>query len=377
MTLIARKSSEFTADCAILDQSDKYMSTSAPQRKDITRLEILIEQAVKRMSHENLLPPQNRRWPAVCVDRGCGDGDHATILTDAFAQAIQIWSQGPVQTIHNDRVEIDLRRLARHINGVRPETNRYTSQTEQSRTHAAYPLISAGSFLDPLMPDNSVHMVVSNAALHWLDLGHVAGEAYRNDEASLQEIAHSQWEMFLRTVSRELVPGGRLVISQIGAASASLREQHVPVRLVRLAAARIRRQLGFSESPNCPDWQVLPVYLRTRDEVLRPPRNKENLLSLSTELCEAENVDCPCFAAWRQHGCHRSFAASFTNFIRAFSEWSVHSWLKQLVNDTDSHYQVSQLLDEFYQIIEQELRHSPEDWEMRRTRIVLVACRTD
>lgn len=373
MTLIDQKDAELTTYRAILDQSE---STSAPQRKDLVRLEMLIEGAVEQMSREGLFPI-NRKWPAVCVDRGCGAGEHATILTSAFIQTIQQYSPGPVQVIHNDRAEIDLKSLVRHINRFRPRTNQCTPQKEQPRTHAAYPLISAGSFLDSLMPDNSVHMVVSNAALHWLDLGYVSAESYRNDETSLSEIAQSQWEMFLKTVSRELVTGGRLIISQIGAASASMREQHIPVRLVRLAATRIRRQLGFPESPNCPDWQVLPVYLRTRDEVLSPLLNEDSLLSLSTEICEVENIDCPYFTAWCQHGCNRSFAASFTNFIRAFSEWSVRTWLINLVSHTEYHHQVSRLLNEFYQTIEQEVRQSPQDWQMRRSRIVLVARRTD
>ncbi|QDT22493.1 hypothetical protein [Gimesia chilikensis] len=346
MTLIDLKCSEFTSDCAIHDQPK---SKSAPQRKDLARLEPLIERAVAQMSHEGLFP-NNRKWPAVCVDRGCGADEHATILTAAFVQAMQQWSSGPVQVIHIDRAAIDLKSLVRHINRFRTVTGQYSNQTEQSRTHAA---------------------------LHWLDLGYVSAKDYQNDETCLSEIAHTQWEIFLKTVSRELVPGGRLIISQIAVASASMREQHVPVRLVRLAAARIRRQLGVSESPNYPDWQVLPVYLRTRDEVLRPLLAEENLLSLSTELCEAEHVDCPYFTAWRQHGCNRSFAASFTNFIRAFSEWSVRIWLKSLVSQTGHHDQFSQLLHEFYQTIEQEVRQSPQDWQMRRTRIVLVARRID
>lgn len=343
----------------------------SPQQADIKRLIFLVDEGVRDMASFGPLAANAGASSAIMVDRGCGTGPNTVHLSKSFASAVRKQSSASPVTIHNDRPHDGIVSLSEQLASLR-ESSAGTLQCA-----GTFPLVAAGSFLDCLMP-TSVHMVVSNAVAHWLDLAHVSampdGASLHNADRSFARIAERQWRTLLDATARELVPGGKLILSFIGCSSPETRDQHVPLLLLRSAAERVASEAGF---PAEFGRSVVPIYLRTRTETLAPLIHDPGIARrFLVEYCEVESCECPFFSRFSRNGDALEFAKGFTRFIRGFSEWAVALWLTRLFDRAGRPCIVSDQLGQFYSDIEQAVYEQPLRWRMRRHRIVLAATRT-
>lgn len=329
-----------------VDQVNLELDTTIlPQAVDAQYLARVIEhEATASLLHPVVQQTMASGRPLVAIDRGCGTGRNSSVLLGAFARAVRTQCQAPIITIFNERFPSQLSGLAE-------------TQVAVPVVAAEYRAMVCGSFLDQLLPSNSVLLVTSNAALHWLDLsrdgGGQGGEAWAM-------LAAQQWQRFLRNATAELQPGGRLVVSLV--AASPLGHEHVPLRLLRRAIWEIVGELIEADEIE----RAVPIYLRSQRELVSPFESTEELL---LHYCRIEEQRCPYYAAFLQHGDVARYAHELTGFIRGFSLSALTRW----VADRFGEEAVNRYVHEIFGVVQAWIASDPDGCQMRKHRAVLVA----
>ncbi len=336
------------------------ISPLAPQTEDIAAL-------VKRIESE--IPTSLRRpasrvprgdAAAVCIDRGSGCGDNSHALTDAFARVARRTTRLPVMTYCNEKFPAAFASLAaRSIATPRPD-----------RDQVPYRGMICGSFLDRLLPDSSVDLVTSNAALHWLDLDHVDTIASippsASIESTLRQIAAAQWRRLLDSVASELRPGGKMIVSFL--ARDESRPTHAPLVLLDAAIRQVAGD-GFQRHPIALAVPI-PIYPRSEAEIMAPFRDRLSVpLPLHLDHCRIESIACPYDAQFLSRGDVSGFAAAYTAFIRAFSSPRLVEWLGKWFPAAVAR----EIATEIYDQIRAQVLRDPERYKMRKSRAIVVA----
>lgn len=320
-------------------------TTIRPQAADAQYLARIIEREVTAsLLHSVVQQTVVSGRPLVAIDRGCGTGRNSSVLLGAFARAVRTQCQAPIMTIFNERFPGQLSGLAE-------------TQVAAPTVAAEYRAMVCGSFLDQLLPNNSVLLVTSNAALHWLDLSRDGGGQGAEAWATL---AAQQWQRFLRNATAELLPGGRLVVSLV--AASPLGHEHVPLRLLRRAIWETVGELIEADEIE----RAVPIYLRSHAELVWPFECSDELL---LRRCRIEEQQCPYYGAFLQHGDVGRYANELTGFIRGFSESTLSRWLaERFGKETAALYG-----REIYGVVRAWIASDPDRCQTRKHRAVLVA----
>ncbi|MER7740131.1 hypothetical protein ABTX34_17735 [Streptomyces sp. NPDC096538] len=136
----------------------------------------------------------------------------------------------------------------------------------------------ARSFYEPLFPPAELHLAWSSIAVHWLSRvpapvpDHIwSARATGAVREALRERSRSDWQTFLAHRSRELRPGGQLVV--LGGASADDGSSGAE-GLMDTADATLRGLMGRGLiTPDEYAGMTIPTWNRTHEEFLAPLRS--------------------------------------------------------------------------------------------------------
>uniref|UniRef100_A0ACD5TLH6 Uncharacterized protein n=1 Tax=Avena sativa TaxID=4498 RepID=A0ACD5TLH6_AVESA len=199
-----------------------YARNSSIQKFEQNRMKPFIEAAVVDIcTHIST-------GKVLIADLGCSSGPNALALVSIAIEAIHDYclqfQQTPpeVCVLLNDLPNNDFNSVVKRLDTLRQSSNHHVVMTG----------ITPGSFYQRLFTSGSMHLVCSSNSLHWLSqapevLTRNQISAYDIDEHArrerlpmiLEAYAHQfkkDFTLFLELRAKELVPGGRLVISLPG-----------------------------------------------------------------------------------------------------------------------------------------------------------------
>jgi hypothetical protein len=339
------------------------LSPAAPQSDDIVALVGEIEEEFPRTLRRRMASRGDcGDVPVTCIDRGSGCGVNSQSLIDAFVRVVRRLTPLSAMAFCNEKFPGCFSPLAATI------------QSKGRGEPFAYRAMLCGSFLDQLVPDATVDLVTSNAALHWLDLNRLPprGETPRMTrggiDRELARIASTQWQRLLDSVATELRPGGKLVASFL--ARSDGHERHLPLALLDRA---IKEVVGdaFERSDTllaCP----IPIYPRSRAEIVAPFQRPSKSPPLVLDRCRVEAIECPYYRQFLRSGDAAGYANSFTEFIRAFSSTRLTEWLANWFSADDCH----RVANAIYDSIRDRIGREPASYRMRKHRAIIVATKT-
>ncbi|MGB8407580.1 MAG: SAM-dependent methyltransferase [Mycobacterium sp.] len=162
------------------------------------------------------LPPAPH--PVVIAEYGAGNARNGLVPIGAAVTALRkrIRPEHPIAVTHTDVPENDFSTLFRNL---RDDPGSYL-HTDR----ATYAAAVGRSYLQQILPSESVHLAWSAWAIHWLSrvpaiIGDHIQVSYSSDEsvrAAYARQAAYDWHEFVAFRGRELSPGGRLVVLTMG-----------------------------------------------------------------------------------------------------------------------------------------------------------------
>jgi hypothetical protein len=333
----------------------------------------LVLEAIRRM------PDADVSSPFFMTDMGCADGGTSIgMVRQALAAVHDRWPRRPIVVVYADQPRNDYNALFRLIHGLTPIPT-YLDEIEGVQV-----LASAASFFRPIVPPATLRLGFSATAMHWLsrkpcDLAdHVqAIGAAGNDLAAFAEQGRRDWETILLQRSRELIPGGRLV-------------------LVNFCKDELGQYLGNTGGVNMWDtfntlWQRLtaegvitrdeyigmtfPQYYRTAEEFTQPLTDETSPVyrsGLRLEQCETRVVPCPFSGEFRQHGDAARFAHEYIPTLRS---WTESTFLGALSPNRPPDER-QRIIDNYYSAYETLVRENPIGHGMGFVHVYLTIAKT-
>jgi hypothetical protein len=349
--------------------SGYYNQHSTAQLSSIQALQDWVDDAVANLPLP--APPQ----PVNVLDLGSSEGRNAIHGMAAIVQGLRRRTRQPVQTMYSDLASNDFNQLF---------TNLESARRAGLFPAGVYPAAVGGSFYDPLLPHGSVHLATCFNSVQWLDQlppipvrDHVV---YRRPHpprpgfavspettAAFERQAERDLVRFFECRARELVPGGKLLLSSPGDTdrahvSDGFSDAINDACLDMVAAGHLKRE----------EYERLtfPVYFRTVAEVLEPLERKDSPVhgGFTIDRAETMEVTTPFFADFQRSGDVPAYARAYTGFMRAISEPVVKAALKQRDGNTVT-------VERLYERIQARLRAEPERYSFRYILVVALLTR--
>jgi cyclopropane-fatty-acyl-phospholipid synthase len=343
-----------------------YDEHSAYQSKVAATATELIAESVAAVP----LPPADQAF--VVADYGASTGRNSIASIETAIAAIRRRrADQHVAVIHNDLPTNDWNQLFANVASA--------GEGAAGRDGSpVVPLASAISFFEPAAPASSVHLGLSFSAAHWLreqpDVvvpeGFYFCEATGEARAALARQADADWTSFLEARAIDLAPGGRLLVQTVGTETAPGHEPRVTARRLLRAMAEVARDQveAGALSAAAVDRYVLPVVARTVDEALAPLERAGAPLAAAFDVvtCRTDPVANPYLEQWRQDASSESYARSYVEFVRGFTESSLRT---HLLAPGTLEGSPEALLEDFYQRLERRFAADPmrdrfEDWTL-------------
>jgi hypothetical protein len=308
--------------------------------------------------------------PVTVLDLGSSEGRNAIQLMTAIVAGLRRCTGQPLQTVYSDLASNDFNQLFANLDEVR---------RAGLLEAGVYPGAVGGSFYGPLLPPGTVHLATCFNAIQWLDrlpavpLPDSVG--YRRPHpprpgldvspeatAAFSRQAERDLLRFLKCRALELVPGGKLLVASPGDTDqACVGDGLIDVLndacLDLVAAGRLERDQY--------ERLTMPVYCRTVAELLAPLEREDSPVrgAFTVDRAAALEVPTPFFLALRRDGDVATYAASYTGFLRAFSEPVVRA----AIDDPASE---AVIVERLYERIRARLLTEPERYLFR---YILVA----
>jgi hypothetical protein len=307
-----------------------YDQHSTAQRASIQALQDWIDDAVTKLPLP--APPQ----PVTILDLGSSEGRNAIHGMAAIVDALRRRTHQPLQTVYSDLASNDFNQFFANLE---------TARRDGLVPAGVYPAALGGSFYGPLLPPGTVHLATSFNSIQWLD--HLPSVSLPNDvvyrrphpsrpersvspevTAAFQQQAEQDMIRFLESRARELVPGGKLLLSSPGdgdqaRVSDGFSDVLNDACLDMVAAGQLKRA----------DYERLtfPSYFRTVSELLAPLEREGSPVhgAFSVDRAEAFEVPTPFMVEFRRSGNVEAYARAYTGFMRAISEPVIKAALRQ------------------------------------------------
>src|ERR671920_786547 len=347
---------------AVMKGHGFYNEHSRPQQNADSLGLPLLERAV-----EELNVPQGAELAAV-ADFGAAQGRNSLGPMRLAGEMLRRRTtlSTPILVIHTDLPQNDFGSLFALVEDS-PES--YLRRVEN-----VFALAAGKSFYERIFPDGYLSLGWTAISVHWLSKvpcnipDHVyaqrAGDRVRKAYA---EQASEDWQRFLGHRARELGPGGELIVVAVTSDEAgstggeSLMDLTNEPLLAIVDAGFIRPQEYRRMN--------MPAYHRTMEEFTEPLRSgtlAEDLILKEGLRAEFPDQLWPEYEKW---GDTSAFAASYSEFMRAFTEAPLFAGL-----DTDrTPADRERLVDEYFERMKSLIKANPErarwDWHVALLRV--------
>ncbi len=261
------------------------------------------------------------------LDTGCADGGTSLAMVGKLIKAVRQKSADlPIQIVYADQPRNDYNALVKIIHGL-TQFDSYHGKHEN-----VFALFSGTSFYQSILPAGSLNLGFSATAMHWLSRkpGNISEHVHAvgasgKELAAFQEQGRRDWETILLNRSKELKPGGKLV-------------------LVNFGKDEQGRYLGNTGGINMFDtfnaiWQsfvndktitqeeyvnmTLPQYYNTVEEFSAPLLDRNSAVfasGLRLDSIETRVVKCPFAEDYKVHGDAEKFSREYIPTIRTWNE---------------------------------------------------------
>ena len=301
------------------------------------------------------------------TDMGCADGGTSLGM---IAKVINLVGQTCPETsfniIYTDQPRNDFNALVQIIHGLGP----FESYLERFRN--VHPMFSASSFYLPICPPNSLNLGFSATAMHWLsrkpcdlsDHVHMVG-ATGDEFVRFAEQGKRDWEKILLNRSKELVPGGRLVLVNFGrdeegrylgnTFGVNMFDTFNEIWKEFMEGGRISR--GEYQG------MTLPQYYNTVEEFTQPlkdPANPVYLSGLRLVDIHTKIVPCPFAEDFKMHGDRERFADEYIPTIRSWNQ----SIFMGALDESRPIKERQELIENYYDTYRQKVIKDPKGHRM-------------
>ena len=341
-----------------------YDQHSSAQLSAIQALQDWVDRAVAN------LPLPAPAQPLTVLDLGSSEGGNAVRLMAAIVAGLRRRTSRPIQTIYSDLASNDFNQLFANLEEAR-RAGLFPAEV--------YPGAVGGSFYGPLLPPGTVHLATCFNAIQWLDRLPAVPlpdlVAYRRPHpprpgpavspeatAAFTRQAEQDLVRFLEGRTRELVPGGKLLLAGPGDTDqARVADGFCDVLndtcLDLVATGRLTRKQY--------ERLTMPCYFRTVQELLAPLQREDSGVhgAFAVDRAEALKIPIPFVVAFRCSGAVAAYAGAYTGFLRAVSEPVVRAALAQPDGDVGT-------VECLYERIRARLLAEPERYSWR---YILVA----
>ncbi len=280
---------------------------------------------VKNAFSEMNIPPDQKDF--TFSDMGCADGGTSLKMIEEFIKFLKlIKPQISIRIIYTDQPKNDYNGLVQTVLGL----GHFQSYLENHDD--VYPLFSANSFYNQILPDNSLNLGFSATAMHWLsrkpcdlsDHVHMVG-ATGDELVRFAKQGKRDWDKILLNRSKELVSGGRLVMVNFGrdeegrylgnTFGVNMFDTFNEIWKEFMEGGRISRG----------EYQrmTLPQYYNTVEEFTQPLtdpispvyRSGLRMVDIHTNI-----VRCPFAEEFKMHGDRERFADEYIPTIRSWNQ---------------------------------------------------------
>lgn len=348
---------------APMEGGGAYNRNSAVQASGLLPAIDLLAQAARAV-------PVDADAGIVIADYGSSAG-HNSLLPMATAIAAlreRVGTQRAISVVHTDLAGNDFSALFRMLQS---DPQSYTASDA-----AAFPSAVGRSFYGPVLPPDSVTLGWTSWAVQWLSRipapvpDHVQA-AFSRDTATralFAQQADSDWRCFLAERSRELRPGGQLVVLTMASDDEGRfgYESALAAMYGGLLAMRGDGLVAAHELAR----MVIPTVGRTRADFARPFEQAEGGSFEGLRLGQLEVFlgEDRIWAGYEQSRDARAFGAGWAAFSRA----SVFPTLALALDDQPGADRVNRFMDRLEEEMAARLAAAPQPMRMPLARMVLT-----
>jgi hypothetical protein len=346
---------------AVMKGHGFYNEHSHPQRKADSLGVPLLERAVEEMA-----VPQEAE-PAAVADFGAAQGRNSLKPMCLAVEKIRRRTtvSTPILVIHTDLPQNDFGSLFTLVE-TSPES--YLRGAKN-----VFALAAGKSFYERIFPDGYLSVGWTAISVHWLSKvpcdipDHVyaqrAGQRVRKAHAAQ---ASEDWQRFLGHRGRELRPGGELIVVAVttdhtGNIGESLMDLTNEPVLAMVEAGFIR--------PEEYARMNMPAYHRTMEEFTEPLRSGTLTEGLILKEGIRAGFSDQLWPEYEQTGDANAFAASYTEFMRAFTEAPLYAGLDADRTPADR----GRLANDYFERMRSLIEANPErprwDWHLALLRV--------
>jgi hypothetical protein len=342
---------------AVMKGHGFYNEHSRPQQNADSLGLPLLERAVGEMT------VLHGAEPAAVADFGAAQGRNSLepmrLAVEKLRRRTRVST--PILVIHTDLPQNDFASLFALVEAS-PES--YLRGVEN-----VFALAAGKSFYERIFPDGYLSLGWTAISVHWLSkvpcdipdhvyaqrAGHVVRKAYA-------EQASEDWRRFLGHRARELRPGGELIVVAVttddngNIGGESLMDLTNDPALAMVEAGLIR--------PEEYTRMNMPAYHRTMEEFIEPLR----FGTLTEDLILKEGVRTKfsdqLWPEYEQRGDTSAFAASYTEFMRAFTEAPLFAGLDADRTPADRERLANEYFKRMRDLIEANPKRARWDWHV-------------
>jgi hypothetical protein len=347
---------------AVMKGHGFYNEHSHPQQKADSLGVPLLERAVEEMT-----VPQGAE-PAAVADFGAAQGRNSLgpmrLAVEKLRQHTRVST--PILVIHTDLPQNDFGSLFALVEAS-PES--YLHSVEN-----VFALAAGKSFYERIFPDGYLSLGWTAISVHWLSKvpcnipDHVyAQRAGQRVRKAYAEQASEDWQQFLGHRARELGPGGELIVVAVttddtgNTGGESLMDLTNEPVLAMVEAGFIR--------PEEYTRMNMPAYHRTMEEFTEPLRSG----TLTEDLVLKEGIRAEfsdqLWPEYEQTGDADAFAASYTQFMRAFTEAPLFAGLDADRTPSDRERLANEYFERMKSLIGANPKRARWDWHVALLRV--------
>ena len=347
---------------AVMKGHGFYNEHSRPQQKADSLGMPILERAVEEMT----VPQQEE--PAVVADFGAAQGRNSLGPMRVAVEKIRRRTtvSTPIVVVHTDLPHNDFGSLFALVEAS-PES--YLRSAENVFTLAA-----GRSFYERIFPDGFLSLGWTAISVHWLSKvpcdipDHVyAQRAGQRVRKAYAEQASEDWQRFLGHRARELRPGGELIVVAVttddsgSTGGESLMDLTNEPVLAMVEAGSIRSEEYRRMN--------MPAYHRTMEEFIEPLSSGTLTEELILKEAFREQFPDQLWPEYEQTGDANAFAASYTEFMRAFTEAPLFTGLDADRTPADREKLTNEYFERMRSLIEANPERARWDWHVALLRL--------
>jgi len=343
-----------------------YDRNSAPQLRSIEAVLPWLLDALPS------LPFADRTGPITIADLGCSEGHNAITAMRRIVAALRTHTNRPIQAVFSDLPTNGFNQLFQNL---MPDGRAALDTSD------VYSSVVGGSMFDQLLPSSTLTLATTYNAIGWLSrkpevplASYILAMGPREprddafvtnaDRSTYARRAAEDLRAFYHALAHSMISGGKLLVASFGAG-----ERHRCCDGIYDVLDDALRDLIEDGRLTRADYErlVFPVYFRTIAELTAPCADASFPFRL--DRAETMEVPVPFNEELRRSGDVQSFAASYTSFVRAFSEPIVRLSLPG-PSGSDG------VIDSLYEHVRSRLIERPEAYEFRYVQIAALLTRS-